>query len=383
MSTKEPVYESIKQELKSKIEDGSLREGARIPSEIELAKQLGVNRSQTRQAFRELEVEGYLIRKQGSGSYVAPMAGQLSAVKVTGARAIAIVIPKVIAGHSQNVVQGFMHRASTEPLQIVTYNLNLPQPHAPSEPRFLRSVIDSGVTGLVLWIGNDNEHTRGLIQGLIEKRFPFVLIDRYLPGLDADYVVSDNRTLAHSLTQELTRRGHKRIGFAGVEFPNASSIQDRVEGYRQALLDAGLQSDDQYVVNLAELERSSKETIGTMMAKCERPTAFVCVHVDAARLAHKELTALGYRIGENMEMAIVDDEYPLGMPDVRMIRRPQNGHEIGVQSAELLLARMANPDMPIQRLYIAPGALIDSEPIAAGTERRWDCAQVEDACAPK
>jgi len=365
-----PVYESIKQELKSKIEDGTLREGARIPSEIELAKQLGVNRSQTRQALRELEVEGYLVRKQGSGSYVAPLAGQLSAVKVAGARAIAIVIPKIIAGHSYNVVQGFMHRASRESLQILTYNLNLPQPHAPSEPRFLRSVIDSGVTGLVLWIGNDNEHTRGLVQELIEKRFPFVLIDRHLPGLNADYVVSDNRTLAHSLTQQLLRRGHNRIGFVGIEYPNASSIEDRVDGYRQALKEAGLPPDDQFIVNLTSLEQSPKETIGTMMARYDRPTAFVCVHLDAARPVHNELTALGYRVGENMELATVDDEYPLGMPEVPMIRRPQNGHLIGIQSAELLLARMQSPEMPIQRLHIDPGAFIESESAMTDMEGR-------------
>ncbi|MBX7258811.1 MAG: GntR family transcriptional regulator [Candidatus Hydrogenedentes bacterium] len=369
MSTKVPVYESIKQELKSKIEDGSLPEGARIPSEIELAKQLGVNRSQTRQALRELEVEGYLVRKQGSGSYVAPMAGQMSAVKVAGARAIAIVIPKIIAGHSYNVVQGFMHRASQESLQTLTYNLNLPQPHAPSEPRFLRSVIDSGVTGLVLWIGNDNEQTRALVQELIDKRFPFVLIDRCLPGLDANYVVSDNRALGRSLTQKLLQRGHERICFVGIECPNASSIQDRVEGYRQALEEAGLTYDEQYIINLTSLEQSPQETVGTMMAFCNRPTAFVCVHVDAARPIYNELTKLGYRIGSNFELAIVDDEYPGGMPHVPMIRRPQRGFEIGVQSAEVLLARMNNPEMPTQRLYIEPGAFIESKNEMADAER--------------
>lgn len=370
MSTKVPIYESIKQELKSKIEDGSLREGARIPSEIELARQLGVNRSQTRQALRELEVEGYLVRKQGSGSYVAPMAGRLSAVKVAGARAIAIVIPKIIAGHSHNVVQGFMQRASQEALQILTYNLNLPQPHAPSEPRFLRSVLDSGVAGLVLWIGNDNEQTRGFIRELLDRRFPFVLIDRLLPGLDTDFVVSDNRTLAYSLTQSLIQRGHEHIGFVGVERPNASSIEDRVAGYRLAMEEVGLPCDERYVMDLTALEQNPTESVRAMMAQCERPTAFVCVHVDAVRPLHKELTALGYRIGATVELAAVDDEYPGGMAHLPMVRRPQNGREIGVQSAEVLIARMANPDMPVQRLYIEPGALIENESAMASTEGR-------------
>lgn len=67
-----PLYESIKRGLQARIESGELPEGARILPEIELAHQSGVSRSTARKALQALEMEGYLSRTAGRGSFVKP-----------------------------------------------------------------------------------------------------------------------------------------------------------------------------------------------------------------------------------------------------------------------------------------------------------------------
>jgi GntR family transcriptional regulator len=62
---------SVRQELTQRIEAGRLQAGARLPSEPELAAELGVSRATLREALRSLEGEGLLRRMWGSGTFVA------------------------------------------------------------------------------------------------------------------------------------------------------------------------------------------------------------------------------------------------------------------------------------------------------------------------
>lgn len=64
-------YELVLNELKRLIEQ-KFKEGDKLPSEVELAKMFGVSRSTLREALRILEEEGYVIRKHGIGTFVAP-----------------------------------------------------------------------------------------------------------------------------------------------------------------------------------------------------------------------------------------------------------------------------------------------------------------------
>jgi GntR family transcriptional regulator, transcriptional repressor for pyruvate dehydrogenase complex len=62
----EPAYRKVAAALLVRITDRSLATGDRLPSELELARQFGVNRSTVREAMRELESAGVLRRQRGS-----------------------------------------------------------------------------------------------------------------------------------------------------------------------------------------------------------------------------------------------------------------------------------------------------------------------------
>lgn len=64
--TIEPAYRKVAAALLGRITDRTLSEGDRLPSETELARQFGVNRSTVREALRELESSGMLARSRGS-----------------------------------------------------------------------------------------------------------------------------------------------------------------------------------------------------------------------------------------------------------------------------------------------------------------------------
>lgn len=62
----EPAYRKVAAAIAERIVDRRLREGERLASETELARQFGVNRSTVREALRELESNGLVMRRPGS-----------------------------------------------------------------------------------------------------------------------------------------------------------------------------------------------------------------------------------------------------------------------------------------------------------------------------
>jgi GntR family histidine utilization transcriptional repressor len=68
-----PTYQTVKAAIQRRLMEGGWKPGARLPSERELVQEFGCARMTVHRALRELEVEGLIERRQGSGSYVAEL----------------------------------------------------------------------------------------------------------------------------------------------------------------------------------------------------------------------------------------------------------------------------------------------------------------------
>lgn len=66
-----PLYLQLKNKIKREIRTGILKPGDKLPSEVQLQKEYDMSRVTVRNAMEELAVEGYIIKVQGKGSFVA------------------------------------------------------------------------------------------------------------------------------------------------------------------------------------------------------------------------------------------------------------------------------------------------------------------------
>ncbi len=69
-NSESPIYEQIKEQIKSMIISGELKEGDMLPSMRLLAKELRISIITTKRSYEDLEREGYIESFTGRGSFV-------------------------------------------------------------------------------------------------------------------------------------------------------------------------------------------------------------------------------------------------------------------------------------------------------------------------
>ncbi len=351
-----PVYEFIKQGLKRQIDDGELPEGERVPSELELARQLGVSRSQTRQALRDLEMAGYLTRAPGRGSFVAPASERSKRLGIKGFRMVGMACPSMEFSYRRSVIDGFREHMAAHGIETMLYFF---RPHDPSALRFVEETRNSGIEGLAIWCPNISDAAAAVLTRFREESFPFVQCDRYFRDLDADFVVTDNEDTAYRLTKALIGQGHERIGFIALDYA-ISPTQDRIRGCKRALTEAGLPVLDALIGGAAEGPGAKAAVITRILAHRHRPTAILCSDDRVVLFILEVLDKLEYTVPDDLALAAVDDDHILDELNLTIYRSRQDGYEIGRQSAEVLLARIVAPRKSADQRYIPSGPVSTS-----------------------
>lgn len=73
-----PIYEQIKEQIKTEILSGALQEGEQLPSIRQLAHDLRISVITTTRAYSDLEQEGFIVTVQGKGTFVQAQDSELA-----------------------------------------------------------------------------------------------------------------------------------------------------------------------------------------------------------------------------------------------------------------------------------------------------------------
>jgi LacI family transcriptional regulator len=172
------------------------------------------------------------------------------------------------------------------------------------------------------------------LSSLQTANVPVVFFDQPVSDKDFDAVLVKNRHGARAAVQHLIDHGHQRIAAVGVN-PHLYSMKKRIEGYREAMKQAGLR--EQLVVTRPEdIDRQVDEWLG-MKAP---PTAIFGLNELSSIKAIEALLARKVRMPEQMAF-IGFDEIQLGRfvdPPLTAVRQP--AAMIGEQAANRLLERI-------------------------------------------
>ncbi|QND48317.1 substrate-binding domain-containing protein [Rhizobium lusitanum] len=163
------------------------------------------------------------------------------------------------------------------------------------------SLLHRGVDALILATAREDDDFPTI---LTERGVPYVLALR-TDGRSLSSV-GDDRLGGYLATRHLLDLGHRRIGLiAGPSY--ASSGRGRVEGYKQALLEAGIDIDPDFVVGSTFGIDSGAEAAATLMNLKARPTAIFAVNDNTAIGALSMLTKMGLSVPGDISLVGYND----------------------------------------------------------------------------
>ncbi|NBD23719.1 LacI family DNA-binding transcriptional regulator [Paenibacillus glycinis] len=350
-----PLYEQIYNHLFQKIMDGELKSGDRLPSEHELADQFGVSRITSKKALEMLSNNRLAERVRGKGSFVAnPASGPDHAAalrtdapdrsdppRTEAWRLVGLILPDFADSYGLRLIHGVEERCSSTNCRML---MKLTYDSREEEESAIQSFIDLGVDGFVIFPVHGEHYNTALLRLVLDK-FPLVFIDRYLKGIAACAVYTDNQRAAFDLTKHLLERGHDHIGFISPPAENTSTIEDRIAGFTEALIESGKTVKPQHIMtNLySSLPRSFEETniqadIATVRRFVElnpELTAFVALEYNLALVLREVLLSMGKRIPEDCQIVCFDSPVdPFGKHLFTHVR--QNELAMGEKAIDLL-----------------------------------------------
>jgi LacI family transcriptional regulator len=189
---------------------------------------------------------------------------------------------------------------------------------------------------------------------------PYVLVDRDLTGLGANFVGVNEVKVGRLATEHLIEMGCRRV--AHIRGQDNSTGRGRFEGYRQVLHERGYQFCEDYVVRRSfvdtETTRQGVEAMRLLLQKDPKPDGVFCFNDPLAIGAMIAILDAGLRIPEDIALIgcgnLTNDDLlrvPLSSVD-------QNSQMMGQHAAELVLSLLESKQRPRARTIILEPTLV-------------------------
>jgi DNA-binding LacI/PurR family transcriptional regulator len=241
-----PKYEQIKRALIVAIGSGRWKADEPFPSEAELLEQFDVSRPTLVRSLQELVAEGYLVRKQGKGTFVsARLPAGAAAPTPQTATAVTVFISRDAAGltGAGREVQLRILRGVQEVMGDSYHSSILHQ----AAPKVIdvqtRRFLESAEPGVALMIEPGFNPALRLL--LIERGWNVWSINE--PTDDGNCVFIDQRRAGYLATRYLLDAGRKHVALLNGPSEAYWGFTARREGYCAALRDAGMAVDERLI----------------------------------------------------------------------------------------------------------------------------------------
>lgn len=203
----------------------------------------------------------------------------------------------------------------------------------------------------------------------IEKQqTPYVLIDRILPGLSANFIGVDDEAVGRLATRHLIEIGCKRI--AHIRGPETSTGIRRVEGYKQALTQAGLRVLDDYIITErkgdVETKQRGAEAMRQLLSLKPRPDAVFCFNDPLAMGAMNYALDQGMRIPEDVAVIGCGNLHYDDSLSVPLSSIDQHSRQIGEEAARIALGILNSKIAPKPETVVLQPELV----VRRSTQRR-------------
>lgn len=308
----------------------------KLPSERELTARFGVSRQTVRRAMQDLEEEGLITSRRGSGYYAAHTGSSFhSRIAVITTFSNEYIFPAILRD-MENVLgtRGYTLQAY-ETLNRVS-----------AEREILQRLINHPVGGILVEgsktaLPNPN---MDLYQQLHKMGIPIVFFQGNYPAMSfLPSVTDDNYAGGYNLTKYLLDNGYRNIG--GIFKNDDAQGPERYGGMMNALRDRGLPLPDHSISWYDSAQRSrlvdgKDMSLIASFVKEHLPLAdaVICYNDEIAYHLIKYLTESGKKVPEDIAVASFDNSYYSRISPVPITSLWHKTRHMGTEAAGLMLS---------------------------------------------
>lgn len=362
-----PKHREISRALLADIAGGRYA-GGKVPSEAQLVKRFGVSRPTIARALRDLQSEGLIDRRAGSGTFVRSPA----AAPAPPARQLGLLVPERGTTEIFELICGELSSLARARDYALLYGGSaLPAQEAEISERnawaMCEHYIAQGVQGVFFAPfesgGGGAASNRRIAEALGGAGIPVILLDRDIVPFPLrskfDLVSVDNVGGAYQLAEHLLKLGCRRVAFLARP-GHAPTIDARIAGVREALARHGVAAPEDWV---REGDAASPAFVREHIV-ARKWEAVICANdVTAAQLL-RSLEKLGARVPQDIRIVGFDDANFASLLGVTLTTLQQPTRDIAVAAFTALADRLAQPTLPA-RTVLLDGRLVVRESCGA------------------
>lgn len=260
---------------------------------------------------------------------------------------IGVIVSDISYSFYPEIVRGIEDELSKKNYAMILYN-SLEDPE--KEKKALHNLVERQVEGVIISpiIEDVNEK---YFWELKEKGIPFVVIDRYYPYVNCDFVGVNDREGAYKAVKYLIECGHEKIGMVTGPLNTYTGLE-RFNGYKEALLEYGIKIDKRYIVegiygSFEEVVKVGREKTEELISKADEITAIFYGTDTLAVGGMKYLEEKGIRVPEDISIIGFADlmEARIVSPPLTTVQQPK--YQLGKEAAKLLLRRIEEKEKGI------------------------------------
>lgn len=268
----------------------------------------------------------------------------LRSINSTGLKTVGLAMSAI-----SNMYFGAVVHSIEETLSEAGYSLLLADTHdePAAEVQAVAELLRKHVDAVILAPVGDPERILSYTQ---QHNVPVVVIDRPVAA-DVDQVAAESVEPTAQLVDHLADLGHRRIAMISGR-TGLTTTTERVQGYRLGLQRSKLAFHRALQVNGDSTAEGARRALRQLLKLDSPPTAVVVGNNNMTIGVLRAAKEIGISIPNDLALVCFDDfEWAdLFHPGLTAIAQPT--HPMGVQAAELVLSRLAHPELPSRQVRL-------------------------------
>lgn len=194
----------------------------------------------------------------------------------------------------------------------------------------------------------------------LRGKIPFVFVDRYLPGIDADRVTTDNMKGAYIAVKHLIKLGQERIALLTSPETPCTPIQDRIKGYKKALdeFDIGFKKIIKTEKKINRPKMCAYKAMRSFLSNEPRISALFAVNDGVAIGALRAIRETGLKVPNDIAVIGYDNDEIAPFASVPLTTVAQRKKEMGKIAVRLLLEKICQKRETPRHILLEPRLVI-------------------------